>query len=69
MLPYVGDFPTEMLAHFVDTFVKNTQFTCHIKLTGSNTHHIIETTFKVLGQALKQSTTPSTISTSTKGIL
>jgi len=69
MLPYVGDFPTEMLSHFVDTFVKNAQFTCHIKLTGSNTHHIIETTFKVLGQALKQSTIPSTISTSTKGIL
>lgn len=69
MLPYVGDFPSEMLFHFIDSFVKNAQFTCHIKLEGQNSHHIIEATFKVLGQALKQAVNHSALPSSTKGIL
>ena len=69
MLPYVGDFPSEMLFHFIDSFVKNAQFTCHIKLEGQNTHHIIEATFKVLGQALKHAVIHSALPSSTKGIL
>lgn len=69
MLPYVGDFPSEMLFHFIDSFVKNAQFTCHLKIAGENTHHIIETTFKALGQALKQAVGYSALPSSTKGIL
>ena len=67
---FVGDFPTEMLNHFLDTFVKNLKFTCHIHIEGSNSHHLIEVLFKCLGRAFKESIEiNSKVATSTKGIL
>ena len=67
---FVGDFPTEMINHFFDTFVKNAKFTCHINVTGSNSHHLIEVLFKCFGKAFKESIEiNSKIATSTKGIL
>ena len=67
---FVGDFPTEMLDHFLDTFIKNLKFTCHININGSNSHHLIEVLFKCLGKAFKDSIEiNSEVVTSTKGIL
>ena len=67
---FVGDFPTEMLNHFLDTFIKNLKFTCHININGSNSHHLIEVLFKCLGKAFKDSIKiNSEVVTSTKGIL
>ena len=67
---FVGDFPTEMLDHFLDTFIKNLKFTCHININGSNSHHLIEVLFKCLGKAFKESIEiNSEVVTSTKGIL
>ena len=67
---FVGDFPTEMLNHFLDTFIKNLKFTCHINIDGSNSHHLIEVLFKCLGKAFKESIEiNSEVITSTKGIL
>ena len=67
---FVGDFPTEMLNHFLDTFIKNLKFTCHININGSNSHHLIEVLFKCLGKAFKDSIEiNSKVVTSTKGIL
>ena len=67
---FVGDFPTEMLEHFLDTFIKNLKFTCHININGLNSHHLIEVLFKCLGKAFKESIAiNSEVVTSTKGIL
>ena len=67
---FVGDFPTEMLSHFLESFVKNLKFTCHIEVKGSNSHHIIEVLFKCLGKAFKESIQLNKEEiTSTKGLL
>ena len=67
---FVGDFPTEMLSHFLESFVKNLKFTCHIEIKGSNSHHLIEVLFKCLGKAFKESIQLNTKEiTSTKGLL
>ena len=67
---FVGDFPTEMLNHFLESFVKNLKFTCHIEIKGSNSHHLIEVLFKCLGKAFKESIQLNTKEiTSTKGLL
>lgn len=66
----VGDFPTEMFEHFFISLINEAAFTCHIETKGTNSHHLLEATFKTFARALKQSiviegTSPS----STKGIL
>ena len=67
---FVGDFPTEMLSHFLESFVKNLKFTCHIEIKGSNSHHLIEVLFKCLGKAFRESIQLNTKEiTSTKGLL
>ena len=49
---YVGDFPTEMFEHFFISFVNTLSFTCHIDTKGTNSHHIVEATFKSFTRAL-----------------
>ncbi len=67
---YIGDFPSEMFEHFFQSFVDNLSFTCHIEVTGVNSHHIIEATFKSFARALNRSLQVSNNSmNSTKGIL
>jgi len=67
---FVGDFPTEMLSHFLESFVKNLKFTCHIEIKGSNSHHLIEVLFKCLGKAFREGIQLNTQEiTSTKGLL
>lgn len=50
-----SDFETVLLAHFFSSFAQNLGASLHIKkLDGTDTHHIIEASFKSIGRALKQ---------------
>ena len=67
---YVGDFPTEMFEHFFISFVNALNFTCHIETKGTNSHHIVEATFKSFTRALKQALQRNNTNiASTKGTL
>ena len=49
----VGDFDTELCEEFMKAFVRESKLTLHIRqLAGTNSHHIIEGTFKALGRVL-----------------
>lgn len=49
----VGTFDTELTAEFFAGFVRNLPMSLHIKqLAGTNSHHIIEGTFKAFGRTL-----------------
>ncbi len=70
----VGDFDTELCEEFFLAFTKNADITLHIlELDGSNTHHIIEGTFKavarVLRKAVKIDLDNADTVPSTKGVL
>ena len=67
---YVGDFPTEMFEHFFISFINAVNFTCHIDTKGTNSHHIVEATFKSFTRALKKALTKTNLDVaSTKGLL
>lgn len=67
---YVGDFPTEMFAHFFRSFCETAGLNLHLKLEGKNTHHLIEVSFKSLARCLKEAVKREGFSMpSTKGIL
>ena len=67
---YVGDFPTEMFEHFFISFVNTLSFTCHIDTKGSNSHHIVEATFKSFSRALSDALKENNKNiASTKGVL
>ena len=54
LAPRIGQFETETLPEFFRAFCTHGGVTLHIEaLKGSNTHHIIEATFKALGRALR----------------
>ncbi len=70
----VGTFDTELIEEFFLAFVRKSNITLHIKqLSGKNTHHIIEGTFKafarVLSQAVKINEDFKDEIPSTKGVL
>lgn len=51
----VGDFDTELVEEFWLAFVREAQCNLHIKqLSGTNSHHIIEGTFKSVARSFKQ---------------
>ena len=51
----VGDFDTELVEEFWLAFVREAQCNLHIKqLAGTNSHHIIEGTFKSVARSFKQ---------------
>ena len=50
---YVGDFPSEMLEHFLHSFCMNAGINLHITITGQNVHHQVESCFKALARCLK----------------
>jgi imidazoleglycerol-phosphate dehydratase/histidinol-phosphatase len=67
---YVGDFPTEMLYHWLKSFADNAGLNLNIKIEGSNTHHKVEATFKALARSIKQAINVTGKDLpSTKGIL
>ena len=49
----VHDFDTELVQEFFEAFVRHAGVTLHIKeISGSNSHHIIEATFKSFARTL-----------------
>ena len=51
----VGTFDTELVMEFMLGFVRSSGITLHIKkLSGENTHHIIEGCFKALGRVMAE---------------
>lgn len=70
----VGDFDTELVEEFFEAFVRHADVTLHIKqLAGTNSHHIIEGTFKSFARTMKQAVSidenNKDIIPSTKGVL
>lgn len=70
----VGNFDTELVEEFFLGFVRNAACTLHIrKVTGSNSHHIIEGAFKSVARSLRQAVSidPACVGEipSTKGVL
>lgn len=70
----VGDFDTELVEEFFEAFTRHAGITLHIKqLSGANSHHIIEGTFKSFARAMKQAVAidenNKDIIPSTKGVL
>lgn len=69
-----GTFDTELIEEFFLAFIRKSNITLHIKqLSGSNSHHIIEGTFKAfartLAQAVKINEAFKNEIPSTKGVL
>ena len=54
----VGDFDTELTREFFEAFVRHADVTLHLKqLSGYNSHHIIEGTFKSFARTMKAAVT------------
>ena len=50
----VGDFDTELVEEFFMSFVRNANCALHIRmLEGTNSHHVIEGTFKSFARSIK----------------
>lgn len=70
----VGDFDTELTEEFFLGFIRHAGITLHIRqLAGTNSHHIIEGTFKSVAHSLKEAVSIDEANKneipSTKGIL
>ena len=51
----VGNFDTELVEEFFLGFIRNSECTLHIKqLDGTNSHHIIEGTFKSVARSFRE---------------
>ncbi len=51
----VGDFDTELVEEFLNGFARSLGASIHVrKLSGTNSHHIIEGMFKAFARAMKQ---------------
>jgi imidazoleglycerol-phosphate dehydratase / histidinol-phosphatase len=66
----VGQLPTELVPHFFRSLADTLGAAINIKVSGENTHHMIEACFKGVGRALRQALriTDATLP-STKGVL
>lgn len=66
----IGDFSTELVPHFFQSFADGLKATLHINVKGENSHHMIESIFKGVGRALRQAIEKVDVSLpSTKGLL
>lgn len=53
----VGTYDTQLVEHFFQSLVNTSGMTLHIrKLSGKNSHHIIEACFKAFARALRKAT-------------
>ena len=66
-----GNMPTDLVEHFFRSLAENLQATLHLKVSGENTHHMVEACFKAFGRALGQAVrqTAGAVTPSTKGVL
>jgi len=66
----VGGLPTELVPHFFHSLAETLGAAVHVGVTGENTHHMIEASFKGAGRALRQAfKRESNELPSTKGVL
>jgi imidazoleglycerol phosphate dehydratase HisB len=66
----VGGLPTELVPHFFRSLADSLLAAVHVKVTGENTHHMIEACFKATGRALRQAVRiEGTELPSSKGVL
>ncbi len=64
------DVPDEMITHFFQSLANALKASIHVKLQGTNSHHVREAVFKAAGQALRQAMKrEGDTLLSTKGIL
>jgi imidazoleglycerol-phosphate dehydratase len=55
--PAIGQFPTSLVAHFVESFAVTAKANVHARiLYGRDDHHQAEALFKALGRALDAAT-------------
>ena len=51
----IGAFDTQLVYEFMEAFAVNAKVTLHLrKLSGRNSHHIVEGAFKALGRVLRE---------------
>lgn len=50
----IGDLPTELVPHFFRSLSDALGATLHLRVSGENTHHMVESCFKGVGRALRQ---------------
>lgn len=67
----VGEFPTDLVAHFFKSLTDTLGATLHIDVAGENTHHMVEVIFKAVARALRMACARSGAAQlpSTKGAL
>lgn len=51
--PAIGQFPTDLVEHFFETFAVHSRITLHARVDGRNDHHKAEALFKALARALR----------------
>lgn len=55
--PMIGQLPTEVVEHFLETFAREARLSLHVRLlAGRNDHHRAEAAFKALARALDEAT-------------
>lgn len=50
----VGEMSTEMVRHFFASLAEALRAAIHVRVTGENTHHMVEACFKGVGRCLRQ---------------
>ncbi|HEX3913549.1 MAG TPA: bifunctional histidinol-phosphatase/imidazoleglycerol-phosphate dehydratase HisB [Steroidobacteraceae bacterium] len=50
----VGELPTELVPHFFRSLAESLGAALHLKVSGDNAHHMIESCFKGVGRCLRQ---------------
>jgi len=66
----VGGLPTELVPHFFRSLSQSLGAAIHVRVTGENTHHMVEACFKGVGRSLRQAfRREGRVLPSTKGIL
>jgi imidazoleglycerol-phosphate dehydratase len=68
----LGDLKTELIGHFFHSVSENGRFNLHlVQMSGTNSHHLCEASFKAFARAFAQAKAPSGDASvpSTKGLL
>lgn len=69
-VPMLGQLPTEMISHAINSFAESLKAAIHVDISGENNHHKAEAVFKGLAKALKAATkVEGNTLPSTKGML